>query len=173
MHIHNSDVSLPCATELKGLGDAKTVSETCGQPAAARLKPNWYERLLQIVGVILGDGDDFLSLVTAATIKPKRLKWLWPNRVPLGKLTLFVGNPDNGKSMVAMDVVARVTTARDWFGTKPEEDPLNLEEYQETINNIKTSRGKTVRRLVYDTFLRFFNGTTNTLDWADAARQIS
>ncbi len=56
---------------------------------------------------------------------------------------------------------------------KPEEDPLNLEEYQETINNIKTSRGKSIRRLVYDTFLRFFNGTTNTLDWADAARQIS
>ena len=56
---------------------------------------------------------------------------------------------------------------------KPEEDPLNLEEYQETINKIKTSRGKSIRRLVYDTFLRFFNGTTNTLDWADAARQIS
>lgn len=56
---------------------------------------------------------------------------------------------------------------------KPEEDPLNLEEYQETINNIKTSRGKSIRRLVYDTFLRFFNGTTSTLDWADAARQIS
>jgi hypothetical protein len=56
---------------------------------------------------------------------------------------------------------------------KPEEDPLNLEEYQETINNIKTSRGKSIRRLVYDTFLRFFNGTTNTLDWEDAAKQIS
>ena len=27
---------------------------------------------------------------------------------------------------------------------KPEEDPLNLEEYQETINNIKTSRGKSI-----------------------------
>jgi len=56
---------------------------------------------------------------------------------------------------------------------KPEEDPLNLEEYQETINNIKTSRGKSIRRLVYDTFLRFFNGTTNTLDWEDPAKQIS
>jgi hypothetical protein len=57
---------------------------------------------------------------------------------------------------------------------KQEEDPLNLEEYQQTItNHIKTSRGKTIRRLVYDTFLRFFNGTTSTLDWADAARQIS
>jgi hypothetical protein len=56
---------------------------------------------------------------------------------------------------------------------KQDEDPLNLDAYQETINNVKTSRGKTVRRIVYDTFLRFFNGTTPTLDWADAARQIS
>lgn len=57
--------------------------------------------------------------------------------------------------------------------SKSDDDPLNLEEYQQTINNIKTSRGKTIRRLVYDTFLRFFNGTTAELDWADAARQIT
>lgn len=53
------------------------------------------------------------------------------------------------------------------------DDPLNLDEYQDTVGSIKTSRGKATRRLVYDTFLRFFNGTTPTLDWADAARQIS
>ena len=47
---------------------------------------------------------------------------------------------------------------------KPEDDPLNLEEYQRTLASIKTSRGKAVRRLVYDTFLRFFNMTTPTLD---------
>jgi hypothetical protein len=56
---------------------------------------------------------------------------------------------------------------------KPEDDPLNLEEYQRSLASIKSSRGKAVRRLVYDTFLRFFNMTTTTLDWADTARQIS
>jgi hypothetical protein len=56
---------------------------------------------------------------------------------------------------------------------KSEDDPLNLEEYQQTISGIKTSRGKSIRRLVYDTFLRFFNGATTTLDWADAANQIT
>ena len=56
---------------------------------------------------------------------------------------------------------------------KPEDDPLNLEEYQRTLAGIKSSKGKAVRRLVYDTFLRFFNMTTATLDWADTARQIS
>ena len=53
------------------------------------------------------------------------------------------------------------------------DDPLNLESYQRVLLNIKSSRGKAMRRLVYDTFLRFFNGTTMDLDWADAARQMS
>jgi putative DNA primase/helicase len=116
MYIHNSDVSLPCARELNGRTEAKIVSETFAQPDWREM--NWFERFLQMVGIVLGIGDDFLSLVTAATIKPKRLKWLWPNRVPLGKLTLFVGNPDNGKSMVAIDVAARVTTAQSWYDAK-------------------------------------------------------
>jgi hypothetical protein len=54
-----------------------------------------------------------------------------------------------------------------------EDDPLNLEDYQRVLQGIKTSRGKAMRRLVYDTFLRFFNGTTMNLDWVDAARQMS
>ena len=56
---------------------------------------------------------------------------------------------------------------------KAGDDPLNLDEYQHVVANIKASRGKAMRRLVYDTFLRFFNGTTQRLDWADAARQMS
>jgi hypothetical protein len=56
---------------------------------------------------------------------------------------------------------------------KPGDDPLSLDEYQHVVSNIKASRGKAMRRLVYDTFLRFFNGTTNRLDWTDAARQMS
>lgn len=57
--------------------------------------------------------------------------------------------------------------------SKANEDPLNLEEYQQAVNGIESARGKNIRRMIYDTFLRFFNGTTETLDWADAARQIS
>lgn len=56
---------------------------------------------------------------------------------------------------------------------KPGDDPLHLDDYQRVVGSIKTSRGKAMRRLVYDTFLRFFNGTTPHLDWEDAARQMS
>lgn len=56
---------------------------------------------------------------------------------------------------------------------QPSEDPLALEEYQELIKNITSSRGKMIRRLVYDTFLRFFLGTTTRLEWTDAYRSLS
>ena len=35
--------------------------------------------------------------------------WLWPNRVPLGKLTLIAGYPSSGKTSVALDIAARVS----------------------------------------------------------------
>ena len=56
---------------------------------------------------------------------------------------------------------------------RPGDDPLQLDDYQRVVGNIKTSRGKAMRRLVYDTFLRFFNATTPHLDWEDTARQMS
>ncbi len=53
------------------------------------------------------------------------------------------------------------------------EDPLNLSEYFEVTNMITASRGKTTRRLVNDTFLRFFMGATTELEWRDSARHIT
>jgi hypothetical protein len=56
---------------------------------------------------------------------------------------------------------------------KADEDPLNLESYQKALGMITTSRGKATRRLVYDTFLRFFSGATSQLEWLDTAAQIT
>jgi len=56
---------------------------------------------------------------------------------------------------------------------KAEEDPLNLDDYQKALGTITASRGKATRRLVYDTFLRFFNGVSTELEWLDTATQIT
>jgi hypothetical protein len=55
---------------------------------------------------------------------------------------------------------------------RPVEDPLNLDAYQRTVTRITFARGKNIRRLVYDTFLRFFSGVTSELEWEDTAAQI-
>ncbi len=35
--------------------------------------------------------------------------WLWPNRIPLGQLTLIAGYPSSGKTSIALDIAARVS----------------------------------------------------------------
>jgi hypothetical protein len=79
------------------------------------------------------------------------------------------GKVRNNLNMPALKLALERLTAQ---LEKPADDPLNLEVYQRVLRNITTSRGKATRRLVYETFLRFFNGTTTALDWADTAVQI-
>jgi len=55
-----------------------------------------------------------ITAVNAATVTPKPISWLWPERYPLGKLALNAGKPDCGKSLLTLDLAARVTTGSDW-----------------------------------------------------------
>lgn len=51
-----------------------------------------------------------LRIVGADQIEPEIYKWLWQDRVPLNTFTLFCGLPDQGKSTVAIDITARVSS---------------------------------------------------------------
>lgn len=53
-----------------------------------------------------------LDLVTR-----EMLEWLWPGRIPLGKLTLLAGDPGLGKSFVTLDIAARVSRGEAWPDT--------------------------------------------------------
>ncbi len=44
----------------------------------------------------------------------EQLDWLWPGRIPLGKLTLLAGDPGLGKSFVTLDIAARVSRGDRW-----------------------------------------------------------
>jgi len=47
-------------------------------------------------------------------VESERLEWLWPERIPLGKLSLLVGDPGLGKSLIALDVAAHLSIGRAW-----------------------------------------------------------
>ena len=53
-------------------------------------------------------------LACMADVKPEALRWLWPGRIPLGRLSLLVGRPGEGKSFATTDWAARVSTGRAW-----------------------------------------------------------
>src|SRR5215217_2689958 len=47
-----------------------------------------------------------------AEVQAETVEWLWERRIPLGKITVLDGDPDNGKSVLTTDLAARVTTGR-------------------------------------------------------------
>src|SRR5688572_18199982 len=58
-----------------------------------------------------------LTPVCLAECAERDIDWLWHRRIPLGKVTLLVGDPDTGKSFFALDLAARVSRGE---GVPPE-----------------------------------------------------
>jgi hypothetical protein len=54
------------------------------------------------------------ALTRLADVEPERVSWLWPGRIPLGKLVTLDGDPGLGKSTLALSIAAVVTTAGKW-----------------------------------------------------------
>ena len=53
-----------------------------------------------------GDAD---TLVSLADVPTRPVRWLWADRLPIGKLTVLDGDPGLGKSAITLDVAARVS----------------------------------------------------------------
>lgn len=53
-------------------------------------------------------------------LRPRRIRWLWPDRIPIGKTTMLAGDPGLGKGMIIADIAARVSTGRPFPDASPE-----------------------------------------------------
>jgi AAA domain len=52
-------------------------------------------------------------------IETKPIQWLWPQRIPLGKLTLLEGEPGIGTSLLALTITAAVSSGQPLPGATP------------------------------------------------------
>ncbi len=68
------------------------------QPEQLKSMPN--PGGVEILGALLAD------------VKTQTIDWLWPKRIPLGKITILDGDPGMGKSLLALSVAASVSTGR-------------------------------------------------------------
>ena len=64
-----------------------------------------------------------LVTVCAADIERRSLEPLWDGVLWIGKPTLLVGDPGKGKSLVTLDIAARVTTGQPWPCSDVEREP--------------------------------------------------
>ena len=53
-----------------------------------------------------------VGLTRLIDIESKPVRWLWRDRIPLGKITILDGDPGLGKSLLSLDLAARLTTGR-------------------------------------------------------------
>ena len=66
---------------------------------------------------VASTGTSRLQMQRADTLRPVMIRWLWEDRIPLGKISLFGGNPDQGKSLVSLYMAARVTKGEPLYGS--------------------------------------------------------
>lgn len=65
--------------------------------------------------------------IRASEVQTKKIRWLWPGIIPLNMSSTIVGDPGVGKTFVAVDIAARISTGRAFpiywkeghFETKP------------------------------------------------------
>ena len=118
--------------------------------------------------------DARVSLATKpfSAIKSERVIWLWPARIPLGKLTLIAGDPGLGKSMLTAFIAATVSTGRVWpDGTHaPAGDALivNLEDGQADTTRLRLdAAGADVARVHAADLVRHSDGALRCMTLAD------
>ncbi|MCH8270231.1 MAG: AAA family ATPase [Planctomycetes bacterium] len=76
----------------------------------------------------------------------EELRWLWPDRFPMGKLTVLAGMQGLGKSFVALDMAARISTGAAWPDTPDEPNPIG----SVLLLTAEDGLGDTVRKRIDD-----------------------
>jgi KaiC/GvpD/RAD55 family RecA-like ATPase len=68
--------------------------------------------ILEYDGLQRENEDHTPNLIWLNKVNPEPVTWLWPGRLPKGKITLLSGDPGAGKSFLALDIAARITSGR-------------------------------------------------------------
>lgn len=67
-----------------------------------------------------------IDIAPLSQLQDRAIEWLWPRRLALGKLAIFDGDPDQGKSLVTLDLAARLSTGRPFADGQPSPGPANV-----------------------------------------------
>jgi hypothetical protein len=73
-------------------------------------------------------------------IAVQAVRWLWLHRLALGKVAMLDGDPDKGKSLVTLDLGARLSTGRAFPDGCPSGGPANV-----IVLNAEDGAGDTMR----------------------------
>jgi putative DNA primase/helicase len=76
------------------------------------------------------------DLVLVADVDREQVRWLWPGRIPRGKLVTLDGDPGVGKSSLTLTIAAKVTTGSPFpDGSRPERGDVILLSAEDDIGD--------------------------------------
>lgn len=122
-HIHPTDLLPPDARPFNRNGQ-KSRRANSAEKFLAELPPGACFRTLRL-----------------ADVRSRPVDWLWPGRIPCGKVTLLVGDPGAGKSLVALDLAARLSRGIALPACQPPASPGVCLGEQNDVNHPRQSRG--------------------------------
>jgi archaellum biogenesis ATPase FlaH len=75
-----------------------------------------------------GEAEDIGEprLMSLSEVGMEELHWLWPGRIPLSKLTIIVGDPGLGKSVLSVALASTVSTGANWPDGSPGGPPAEV-----------------------------------------------
>lgn len=112
------------ATALSGIAAEVKLIELHGLPPKGdvtdwfSIKGNTAEKLTAIIEAdvftpaLAKDTGTAPEIVTISDVVPEKVSWLWPGRIPRGKLTVLDGDPGLGKSTITLDLGACISMGR-------------------------------------------------------------
>lgn len=105
-----------------------------------------------------------IETILASAVTMKLTKWLWKDHVPLQHVTVFAGMPQKGKSTAAADLIARLTTCKDFPGAGNTIEPCDVivlaseDDFDTTIVPRLTAAGADLNKVKFATH-SFIPGT--------------
>ena len=104
------DMLVQQVTELyvhrEGIVALDVLNKSVGKLGYIEATRRYIDRLQETVAVT----ETTAPTIPLNTVEPEEVTYVWANRIPAGKLTIVQGPPGEGKSMITLDLAARVSS---------------------------------------------------------------
>ncbi|HUT31989.1 MAG TPA: AAA family ATPase [Planctomycetota bacterium] len=107
-----------------------------GQKAARPQEPETLRFRIE-----MGPEKNRAPLVEVGNVPAGDVRWLWPGKFPIGKISLVVGDPGRGKSLLSLDLATRLSLAAPW----PDGQPNTLRPSCTLLLSAEDDVGDTIR----------------------------
>lgn len=67
-----------------------------------------------------------VGIISIDKVKEEKVKWIWEPYIPKGKITIIQGDPGDGKTTLALSLIAFLTTGKALPGENGNKPPINV-----------------------------------------------